>query len=94
MAFDEGFRMLSRHDKIPNGWRLASVHDVTKYEKEAREAINSRWAICTLVDGQIKGSGYKFKVEIGGVQDIGLGCRLVTNVESGKFCLKDRNDEL
>ena len=86
--------MLFRHDKIPNGWRLASSQDVSKYEKEAREAINSRWAICTLVDGKIKGPGYKFKVENGGTQNIDLGCKLVTNVGSGKFYLNDRNGEL
>ena len=85
--------MLSRLDKIPNGWRLASSQDVSKYEKEAREAISGRWAICTLLDGKIKGSGHKFEVEMGGVKDTELGCKLVTNLGPGKFYTDDRTGE-
>ena len=79
--YRKGFRMLAREEEIQNGWRLASLNDVTKHEEEAREAINIEWGICTLVDGQIKGPGYKFEVEKGSFFD--LGHKLATNKGSG-----------
>ena len=56
---------------------------MTKYEEEAREAIMMEWGICTLIDGQIKGRGYKFETEKGSFFE--LGHKLVTNVSSGWY---------
>ena len=75
--------MLTREEEIPNGWRLASLHDVSKHEEEAHEAFTEEWGRCTLVDGQIKGPGYKFEIETGSFFD--LGHKLVTNKGSGKL---------
>ena len=75
--------MLTREEEIPDGWRLASLHDTSKYEEEAREAITEEWGICTLVDGKICGPGYKFEIETGSFFD--LGHKLVTNKGSGKL---------
>ena len=77
----EGFRMLTQEEEIPDGWRLASLHDTSKYEEEAREAITEEWGICTLVDGKICGPGYKFEIETGSFFD--LGHKLATNKGSG-----------
>ena len=76
--------MLRQEEEIPTGWRLASLHDVSKYQDKAREAINLQWGICSLVDGKICGAGYKFEVEKGRYPD--LGHKLITNSSIGKYC--------
>lgn len=86
-----GFRMLTQDEEIPDGWRLASLHDTSKYEEEAREAITLEWGICTLVDGKIGGPGYKFEVETGSFFD--LGHKLVTNKGSGWFVIKSKHSD-
>ena len=57
------FLMLSSGGEIPVGYRVANVHDVTKFQTEARAAVTEEWGILALEDGQTKGSGYGYKVE-------------------------------
>ena len=77
---------MKKDEAIPSGWRLASVHDVEKYQAIAQKAIVDEWAICMLVDGKICGSGYGFQVEKGFFD---CGDKLITNMCSGKH----RNSE-
>ena len=69
--------MLARDEKIPSDWRLASMQDVNKHEKEAHAALKLRWGIYTLSDGKIHGSGNKYRVEKS--IENGLGHKLVIN---------------
>ena len=76
--YSQRFQMLERAEAIPNGWRLATIHDVLQHEEEAHSAIYLEWGICTLADGKISGSGYQFKIEQGSFFD--LGHKLVANI--------------
>ena len=59
------FLMLSTGENIPEGYRLATVKDVTQFQTEARDAITEEWGILTLEDGEIRGSGYGYEVKSG-----------------------------
>ena len=76
--YSQRFQMLERAEAIPNGYRLASIHDVLQHEEEAHSAIYLEWGICTLADGRISGSGYQFKIEQGSFFD--LGHKLIANI--------------
>ena len=67
----EGFEMMEKSEAIPEGWRVASLDDVTKYRQKAHSAINLQWAICMLDDGKIAGSGYNYDTERGCFPDLG-----------------------
>ena len=73
--------MLARDEKIPSGWRLASIQDVNKHEKEAHAALRLKWGIYRLSDGKMHGSGNKYKIEKS--IEIGLGHKLVINKGPG-----------
>ena len=62
--------MLSIGDKIPEGYRLATVDDVTNCREEACAAVSLEWAICFLEDGKLEGPGYKHNVESGSFPDL------------------------
>ena len=61
------------------------MHDVTKFQVEARAAITEEWAVCTLNDGKIMGwgKGYEYKVEGGVYADCGF--KLVAKYGHGKY---------
>ena len=71
LYFLEGFKMMEKSEAMPEGWRVASIDDVTKYQQKAHSAINLQWAICTLDDGKIAGSGYNYETERGYFPDLG-----------------------
>ena len=73
----EGFQMMEKSKAIPNGWRLASLDDVTEYREKAHEAFSLLWAICRLEDGKIAGPGYNYDTEKGYFPD--LGHKLIIN---------------
>jgi len=56
------FRNIPFKKHIPVGWRLATVNDVQKFPREAREVVTLEWGISTLADGRIHGRGYNYKV--------------------------------
>ena len=78
--------MIDQRDKIPVGWKLASIEDVSKHRGKANAAVNQMWAICTLQDGKIAGYGYYNAVDRGSFND--LGHKLVTNLRSSKLNIR------
>ena len=78
----EAFRLLKQDEEIPVGWRLATTHDVTKFQVDARCVITEEWAMCQLADGKISGKGYEFKVEHGTFNE--LGFKLIAKYGHGK----------
>merc|ERR1712038_2245634 len=64
------FKMIDQRDKIPVGWKLASIEDVIKHREKANAAVNQMWAICTLQDGKIAGYGYYNAVDRGSFNDL------------------------
>ena len=82
--------MLAKTKRIPPGWRLASIKDVTKHQKEAREAITDEWVICKLKDGEIGGYGYNYEVKKGFFE---TGHKLVFKMEPGTWYIsKNRSN--
>ena len=75
---------MKQNEEIPVGWRLATTHDVTKFQADARAAITEEGAVCHLADGKIMGwgKGYEFKVEHGTFKD--LGFKLIAKYGHGK----------
>ena len=63
--------MMKQSEAIPDGWRVASLDDVSKYRQKAHSAINLQWAICTLDDGKITGPGYNYETEQGCFPNLG-----------------------
>ena len=66
------------------------MHDVTKFQVEARAAITEEWAICTLNDGKMMGwgKGYEYKVEGGVYADCGF--KLVAKYGHGKYSFENK----
>ena len=68
---------MKQSDSIPDGWRVASLDDVSKYRAKAHSAFKTPWDIITVDDGKITGSGYNFETEQGYFPN--LGHKLATN---------------
>ena len=77
--------MLLVSEKVPEGYRLATVHDVTKFQKEARNGITEKWGVVTLEDGRILGSGYGYRVESGSFESEATGHKLVITDNQGNL---------
>jgi len=67
------FRIVE-NGSVPNGWRLATVHDVQSNLEDAKKKFGSgmTWHICKLGDGRMSGPGYNFDI-----QGDGLGHMMV-----------------
>ena len=82
----EAFRLIKRNQdtnkykKRPDGWRVATSHDVTNFQAAAHSAITrkSPFATSKLADGKIYGEDQKFKVEHGTFKK--LGYKLITSL--------------
>ena len=78
--------MMKQSEAIPDGWRVASLDDVSKYRQKAHSAINLQWAICTLDDGKITGPGYNYETEQGCFPNLGHKLAINSNVDmTGKL---------
>ena len=78
------FVMLSSKEPIPEGFRLATVNDVTRYQDDARNAVTLEWGICFLADGKIMGPGYNYEVHTGSFFDLGHQLIVTDSCGNGK----------
>ena len=63
---------------ISSGWRLASISDVTKYQKQAQERMSHHpWFICKLTDGRIHCQYRDYEVVRDQTDEQGVGHKMV-----------------
>merc|ERR1712038_469369 len=88
------FMILGIDEAISSGWRLASISDVTKYQKQARERMSHHpWFICKLIDGRIHCKHRGYEVVRDQTVQQGLGHKMVISDDLEKLFVKWTTDD-